>query len=291
MKLVPTLIAMAAVALAACGQVGGNAAVPTPISPPTGALAAWASFPADQKPRPIVWLENFSPANGFASGDSKMAAYCNKYALGAPLPTNVPSKAVVTWTDGTSASYRGISAADALVALTAASSATPDPQCAAIPPLVINGARLGTVDFETDRSRAKMTSWLFSAIGVNGEMAYPALVPAAFWTGHMIGQFSNGSAAISSDGRSLSITFAGAPDTPGPCGGDYKGVVAESGSAVAVAMQEIPHAAPDDNVACPAIAQERVITVTLASPLGGRVFVDANGNAEPVCLATLNGIC
>ena len=166
-----------------------------------------------------------------------------------------------------------------------------DSQCNAIPPLVINAARLGTFDFETDRGKAKMTAWLFTATGVNGELAYPAIVASAFWTGGMMAQAGNGSAAISVDGSSLTFTFYGAPAEPGPCGADYKGVVAESRNAVAVAMQAIPHAAPNENVACPAVAQERVVTVTLASPLAGRVLVDASGYAVPVCLAALKGIC
>lgn len=281
--------AVAALALVACGGVNGNVVVP--VSPPVGALAAWSSFPADQVPRPIVWLGNFSPQNGYGSGDAKMAAYCNKYSLGFALPKNVPVLAMATWTEGTRAIYRGISAAAALAGLAADKSHTQDSQCAAIPPLVISAARLGTFDFETDRGKAKMTAWLFTATGVNGELAYPAIVPAAFWTGGIVAQAGSGSAVVNADGRSLSITFAGAPDTPGACGADYKGVVAESSSAVAVAMQTIPHAAPNENVACPAIAQERVVTVTLASPLGGRVFVDSNGYAVPVCLAALKGIC
>src|ERR1700692_1614622 len=151
MKPMVALIAIAVVALAACGQLGGNAVVQTPISPPTGALTAWAAFPADQKPRPIVWLSNPSPANGYASGAAKLSAYCNKYTLGLVLPTTVPDRATANWPDGTSATYRGISASAAFARLIADMTHNQDPQCSSYGSLVISGARLGTFDFVTDR--------------------------------------------------------------------------------------------------------------------------------------------
>jgi hypothetical protein len=278
MRLWLAAVAVTALALAGCGQYRGGG---TPVaSPPASALVPWQGFPADQKPRPIVWLQNFSP--GFATNEGKLAAYCNKFVLGGGLPKNLPPLAVATWTDGTTASYRGISAADALKAM-AAPKVEPDPQCASIPPLVINGASLGLFEFSTDRGKAQMTSWLFTATGVNGEVAYPAIVPSAFWSGGMLASSGNGEAGLSADGRSLTYKFAGAPDNPGPCGADYKGVVAESATAVAVALQMISHASPGSLIACPAIAQERSITVTLAKPLGGRVVADENGYAVAVC--------
>jgi len=286
MKPMPALIAMTAVALAACGQFGGNAVVPTPISPPTGALTAWASFPADQKPRPIVWLRNPSPANGYASGEAKLSAYCNKYALGFVLPTTVPDRAIATWPDGTSATYRGISAPAAFARLIADTTQYQDPQCSSYGSLVISGARLGTFDFVTDRGRALMTAWLFSATGVNGDLAYPAMLPTAFWTGGMLAQYANGTTVISADGRSLTYTFYGAPSDPGPCGADYKGVIAESQTAVAIALQEVSHASSGQMVACPAVAEQRSVVVALALPLGGRVVVDGSSQATSVCPET-----
>jgi hypothetical protein len=278
------LAIVAMLAVVGCGSRNGET---NPIvSPPTGALAAWVSFPADQKPRPIVWLQNTSPANGYGTGDAKMAAYCNKYVLGSALPTPVPDRAVATWTDGTSATYRGVSAAGALAALTADRSHMQDPQCNSFPPLVISGARLDSFDFVTDRGKANMTAWLFSAMGVNGELPYPAIVPAAFWTGGLMPESGTGAAVMSADGRSLTYTFYGAPADRGPCGADYKGVVAESRTAVAIALQETSHATPGQPVACNAMAQQRSVIVTLAQPLGGRVLVDRSGKVTWVCPST-----
>ena len=272
--------AVAVLSIVACGPAPGGA---TPVvSPPTSALVPWQGFPASQHPRPIVWLGNASPANGFDPGDAKIAFFCGKFTLGSTLPKNLPSPAVATWTDGARATYAGISAAGALAAIARAASGMSASDCAAVAPLVVSAARLGTFDFDTDRGKARMTAWLFTAAGASGEVAYPALAQTAFWSGGMSVQSSKGGAGLSADGLSLTFTFEGSPDVPGPCGADYKGVVAESSAAVAVAVQEISHAGPND-IACPAIAQERSVTVILASPLGGRVVVDASGDAVTVC--------
>ena len=272
---------LAALLVIACGRVyvGG-----TPlVSPPASALVAWQGFPADQHPRPIVWFENGLPVKGFTSNDGKIAALCNRLKPVIPLPNSVPSQAIATWTDGTSVVYTGISVADAFAAMSRSTADTPSPDCASVPPLVITAAHLGTFDFYTDRGTAQMTAWLFAASGANGEFGYPAVAPSAFWNGAMTTHSADSGAAISADGRTLTWSFAGAHDTPGPCGADYKGVVAESSTAVAIALQTYPHAAPNEPVACDLVAEERSVTVTLVSPLGGRVVVDAEGNAATVC--------
>jgi hypothetical protein len=285
MKALRALIATMAVALAACGQFGSSAAVPTPISPPTGALTAWASFPAGAQPRPIVWLANPSPANGYGTGANKLAAYCYKYAISSTLPPTAPATGSVLWPDGTSATFPGISAADALADLATPRTPVQDPQCSSYPPVVISGARLGSFVFVTDRGKALMNAWLFSAIGVDGELAYPAIAPDAFWTGGQLANYGNNSAVLSVDGRSLTYTFYGAPSDPGPCGADYRAVVAESRSAVAIALQEMPHAT-SGSVACPAVAEQRSVVVALIQTLGGRVVIDALGNVLLVCPTT-----
>jgi hypothetical protein len=285
MKPTLALIATAAVALAACGQLGGGAVVITPVPPPTEALAAWASFPAGANPRPIVWLSNPSPINGYGTGANKLAAYCYKYAISNTLPTTVPDHGSALWPDGTSATYGGISAQDALARWATSRTPVQDPQCSSYPPLIINGARLGTFDFLTDHGKALMNAWLFSAIGVDGELAYPAISAHGFWTGGMLANYASNSAVMSADGRTLTYRFYGAPSAPGPCGADYRAVVAESQSAVAIALQETPHAA-SGSVACPAVAEQRSVVVALAQPLGGRVVVDATGSVALVCPPT-----
>ena len=281
MKVGLAAVVVAALSLTACGRTGGGG---TPeVSPPVGALVLWQGFPAGQHPRPIVWLGNTSPQNGFSTGDAKIAAMCSRFTLGAPLPTNIPGQAVATWTDGTIVTYAGISAAQAFAALARATPGVNASDCTKATPLVITAARFGLFGFDTDRGKAQMSAWLFTANGALGEFAFPALVPTAFWSGGMSTR-SDGVATVTADGRSLTFTFYGAPDNSGPCGASYKGVVAESSAAVAVAVQMIPNSPPDAPIACTAIAQERSVTVSLASPLGGRVVADATGAAVSVCL-------
>jgi hypothetical protein len=288
------MAALAAVSIIACGRAPGTGSpVPTfpPATPPTSALVPWQGFPAGQQPRPIVWMGNASPVNGFGTNEGKIAAMCNRFVLMGSLPKNLPPRAVATWTDGTTASFAGISAAAALAGMSRPNPEAAASDCASVPPLVIDAARLETFDFGTDRGTAQMTAWLFKAIGVDGEFAYPALPQSAFWTGGMTGPSGNGGATVSADGLSLTWSFGGAPENAGPCGADYRGLVAESPTAVAVSIQSVSHATPGDAMTCPAIAQIRTVTVKLASRLGGRVVVDSSSAAVTVCPAALQRGC
>jgi hypothetical protein len=279
-----SVVALAALSLAACGAPpqGGTPVV----SPPTGALVAWAAFPADQVPRPIVLIGNSSPQDGLSSGDAKIAAYCHKFKLGTTLPTAVPGGAQASWSSGTVETYPAISATAALAAMSQHPPGNPDPNCATVQPLVVTGARFDAFEYVTDRGRAQIYSWLFTVTGANGEMAYPAVAPSVLWNADLTQGSLDGGATVTADGTSLTFTFWGAPAGTGPCSADYKAAVAESHAAVAVAVQMISHAPPNTPVACPAIAMQRSITVTLASPLDGRVVVNAFGLAVPVCPAS-----
>ena len=274
---------MVALTALACGRVPSGG---TPIvSPPAEALVAWSGFPAALVPRPVVMVGNASAASGFTSSEAKIAAGCHKFRSGITLSNVVPARAQVSWTTGTTATYPAISAAAALAAMMRPLADTSDPNCATAQPLVVNGSRFGLFGFATDRGNAQISAWLFTASGVMGEVAYPALAPPALWNGGILNGYLNSGSTVSADGRTLTFTFWGAPLTSGPCGADYKAQVAESSSAVAVAVQAIPHASPGEPIACDAMAQQRSVTLALASPLGGRVVLDASGNAAVVCPA------
>jgi hypothetical protein len=266
---------------ACCGPTPPGTAYP---SPPTEALAAWQSFPANQVPRPIVVFWNaLSPAGGFAGDNEKIAGMCGKFVLASPLPVQVPSQAVATWVDGTTATYSAISASDAFSEMTNAATRMPGPECVSVQALPVTAARFGAAQVKTDRGAATVSSWLFTATGVAGELAYPALPRSAYWDKGTDKRSSDQAATVSDESRVLTFTFTGAPDNPGPCGADYTGAVAESPSAVAVAVLAIPHSAPGAPIACTAIAAMRSVTVVLAGPLGGRVVVNASGDAVTVC--------
>jgi hypothetical protein len=267
--------------LTACGAMfGPGSAYP---SPPTEALARWSDFPASQKPRPIILFWDFRPRAGYSSSDAKIAGFCNKFTVAAAFPTEVPSQGVATWADGTTASYGSISAADAFSALSRIPTGMASDQCAKVAALPITGVHLGTAQLATDRGGARMTAWLFTATGALGDMAYPALSPSAFWKEGISNSLSDGVASLGPDSHTLTFSFPGIPSKPGPCGADYTGSVAESASAVAVAVLAIPHASSSGPVACTLEAQERSVTITLTTPLGGRVVVNAAGDAVVVC--------
>ena len=275
---------LAALSVIACGPANnGNAVVPTPISPPTGALLAWGTFPASQTPRPVVLIGNGSPNSGFGnSEDAKMAAKCHRLTTAITLSKVIPRTANATWSTGTKASYPSMSAAATFAAMTHLGP-TPESTCVDVQPQVVTAVKFGAYGLSTDRGHAQIDSWVFTMSRIDGEIAYPALAPSALWNADVSkGSVSTGS-TVSADGRSLTYTFYGAPDGAGPCGADYKAVVAESQAAVAIALQETPHAAPGQPVACPAVAQQRKVVVTLAQPVGGRVVVDATGDLISVC--------
>jgi hypothetical protein len=248
------------------------------------ALTAWKNFPADRSPRPIILLEDFTPGQGFTSGDAKLAFGCGKLAASAPLPSNPLTSAAVIWPDGTSETFTPVSASDAFAAM-GASRRDKSPDCATVAPLTVTHARLGPetpATYETDRGPAQITSWLFIAPGSFRELAYPALPSSAIWGGGW-SDWAGESASISTDGLSLTFGFVGAKAGTGPCDANYRGVVAESVTAVAVAADPISKPNSGAVGACTAMGYPRQVTVFLSSPLDGRVVVDRRSAVLSVC--------
>jgi hypothetical protein len=275
------------VTIAACGTLNGPRT--GTISPPTDALALWQDFPADQNPRPIVLLSSDSPGQGFDSGDAKIAWLCQKFRLSTSLPAEIPTPAVASWSDGTKATYAGLSAAVAFAALNRPGPGASNAQCQTVAPLPVIAARLGTAGFSTDRGMAQMSAWLFRATGARAEFQLPAIESSALWPGPFERSIGGG-ATVSPSGRQLTFSFVGGPPD-GPCAEDYTGVVAESPHAVAVAVQSNPGRVQGGPVTCDAMGHLRSVTVQLASPLGGRVLVDASGGAVAVCPEAIRAGC
>jgi hypothetical protein len=242
-------------------------------------------------PRPIVLLDDLPRSQGFSNNDGKIATACHRFGSPAqPLPTDVPASTTASWADGTTGTYPAISASNAYAAMSIVPASMKGAQCDAAIPLATTAVRLGTYGFNTDRGTAQMSAWLFTFQGALGELAYPAIAESAFWGKVTTIGFFGGGTTISSDGLVLNFGFYGSPSGNGPCDASYTAVVAESTSAVAIAMQMIPGQAPVDNVVCPAIAQARSVKVKIAHPLGGRVVVDASGSVIAVCPANLPSI-
>src|SRR5438270_13865743 len=126
--------------VSACGTAAGSTAL-APPSPPTAALAAWKSFPANANPRPIISFGETTDhiqASGFPTGDRKIAWLCNKFVLASDvkLSTIVPGNAFVAGnrypTTGSETAY------SALIAARAAGVSPTD--CATAPPIVYTAA-------------------------------------------------------------------------------------------------------------------------------------------------------
>lgn len=274
-----SLTALVLLLASGCGLGTGPAeGAPTP---PAAALAAWKDFPAGSQPRPIVLLGIDSPGQAFTE-TSKVAALCHQFALTIALPSYVPAQSTISWTDGTTASYPATSAAEAFASMSQAPGAS-EAMCSSSTPLPVTDARFGRAGFPTDRGTATMSAWLFTATGAKADFIYPAVPTSALWGGGVTDMWRGGGSTVSADGRTVNFGFVG-----GECDAGYRSAVAESPSAVAVAVQAIPK---DGYGACSAVGIPRTVSVSLASPLGGRVLIDASGNVQTVCPETRQAGC
>jgi hypothetical protein len=254
-------------------------------TPRSEMLTNWQDFPVNQSPRPIVWL-NAQALHIHFNTDAQLAAYfCHKFQLATSWPAMTSNQATATWPDGTTLTFPAMSPQDTFDGMRAPSYYAP-PDCAGRAPLDVTAMRLGTARFETDRGRARMTAWLVTVTGASADMAYPAIPLSAFWHGGVNTQGSGDkTATVSSDGLLLTVGFTGT-QMDGPCGTHYNGLVAESSTAIEVAVQRIDNQ-PGTN--CTVVYQPRSVTVALRSPLGSRVVVDSIGSVVAVCAELSTG--
>jgi hypothetical protein len=259
------------VVLAACsggviapGSVGGTDTLPP-------ALQAWAAFPVNASPRPLV----LAPGAG-GSPDGPHGVYGDEKVKEALLggafdrPTHLP--------DGpaTAGGYPIISADKAFDLL------NPQPGAIAGIRLTLTEARLGTATFGTDRGEKTLPAWLFSFARVDGPIPVLAVAPAARWFPSTLpgrtGDHSAG-AVVGPDHRALTISFIGGQSGTGPCGVSYEVKLTESRTAVMVTRTSY-HSnsySNDPAVACPLIGFLRTAYAVLKTPLGARVLVDDHG--------------
>jgi hypothetical protein len=257
----------------------------SPPSPPTAALAAWKDFPASANPRPIIvfdrTLEHVGPAGFTTEPDRKPDWSCNKFvlALGVTLPATAPGRATAA-----GVSYRALGAAEAYSELIAARAgpSSQASQCPTARPFVITGVRWQVAGFPTDRGTMPMSAWLFDISEIAAYIGYSALDPAAFW-GNRVSPEGMAGGRISADGLTLTLGTTGGPETSGPCGEDLSASAAESDTAVAAVIASRFHTPPAGG-GCTLEGHFRTVTVRLSRPLGGRVLVDATGDASAVCL-------
>jgi hypothetical protein len=286
-----TLLASAAGCARGSGQPvdGGGFAAPGPVPSgnPDDALAAWKDFPVDRHPRPIVLIgPSLVTYAGYTTGDAKAAATTGDYRLDATLPP-APSTAPVTLPDGP-ATLPVIGAAAAIDRLKAdTGDAAKEP---GVPPLAITSVEFGTAGFDTDRGTLMLPVWRVHTADELGPtvvlaVADPALARRSSGTGGMPGD--TGTAKLSADGRRLTVTVNEVvPHCPGEPIYQRTAAVRETRSTVVVTFTATQTGTVPGGTggACADYLKLQPATyqVGLASPLGGRVLVDAAANPVPV---------
>jgi hypothetical protein len=263
--------------LAGCGHAGTGAPRTQPGQQLRRALRVWAGFPAGASPRPLVITGQrvTDPPRGFPSGDAKLAYLERAVEIPATLPSGVPA----------AAGFPLISAREAARVFT--STAAKGPPVATR--LTVTAVRLGSGVFQTDRGPRRLPAWLLRFTGIQGPAAVLAVAPARIFSPARLPAgrppFVNG-ARLGPDGRTLTVEFTGAQSGTGPCTAGYRLQLAESSTAVAVAVRGQAHGG---DVPCSAVGYPRQATAVLSAPLGGRVVVDAVSGAAVAVTTTPGG--
>jgi hypothetical protein len=221
------------------------------------------------------------PSGGFPSGQDKEDVSDGDLVFTGPAPSGAPS-GVVTWPGGSTMKVPVLSEARTFSELT---SSRQCPSCATTP-LDVTAAKPTTLAVGTSRGIAKVPAWAFTLKGVSGPVVQAALAPGSYVTPGSKGSPSDvrlaalgkaftgaGTAAVSADGRTLTLRLFG-----GPCDATWGGLATEADDAVVVGGWEVD---PNPNVPCAAIGISRTTTVRLSAPVGDRVIIDAS-TGQPV---------
>ena len=269
------MLAVGAALLVSCGT---SAPTVSSTGNPDPVLAAWAAFPADRVPRPLVLVgpSVVDPRTGFPDGPSKLAYLERAIDLPASLPEG-PQTA-----DGYPVTS-GAAAAQAFMSTRAKG-----------PPagrrLSVSDVALGMASFQTDRGVVDLPAWQFWFGGVADSAAVLAVAPSRMFVASPVASGRAPrvtGASLAPDGRTLVIKFTGMAAGNGPCTADYTVDLASSRTAVAVDVHEHAHTSSSPTgsggVACTLIGYPRQVTTRLDAPLGARVLVDdTTGHAVPV---------
>jgi hypothetical protein len=214
-------------------------------------LRAWAGFPVDRDPRPLVLLSPAVRAGPFPDGKAKLAFVRGLVEAAPGFP------------------------AELLQAL------RPHRQDAGPPlePLVVTTATPGMAEVWTDRGRRELPAWNVHARGIPEPIcqvldpgtSQQAWRPPGLEDHDLYGD--NATAARGAGGRTLTLRFVGAPrgfaDYP-------RAEVLEAGAAVAVLPVEVD-TGPPPWVLRALVGEWREVTTVLARPLGARVLLDGDG--------------
>lgn len=213
---------------------------------------------------------NWEPAVG---ENDKLAWLTGHLVAVAPLPP-APGPAKVLTGAGRGVSTTVISARDALAAMTARRSS-----CNGCTDLAVTGATLSTMDVRTSAGTVTVPAWRFALRGTAVTLRRVAVPLSALvrtpapWAPAPGDGLRADSFEQAPGGRTLIVAFTGAPDEPGPCGADYRGVAFESDRAVVVAVLDLPRKSDGQEIACADIGAGRSVEVPLRRPLGDRTVL------------------
>jgi hypothetical protein len=207
-------------------------------------LEAWAGFPADRRPRPLILLSSAVRPGSFPDGQTKLAFHNGLIEAVPDFPAPVLQ------------ALRG------------------RPRAWAGTPLLLTSATPDETEFVTDRGRQSLPAWCVRARDVPEPIW--VLDPATSlrcWQppGQEPGSWRHQEATLGADGCTLTMSFLGSP----PDYTSYSGArVLESGNAVAL----IPHRTELVTGVRTAVAMMRQVTANLDRPLGNRVLLDDTGS-------------
>lgn len=211
------------------------------------ALAEWADFPADATPRPIVFLDQ--PVRigegGFVDGESKRAYLAGAIEASVPLPSGVLDLLVGGRTSEEDAS-----------------------------PLQVTGVDALDAPFMTDRGPRDLSAYRVEMTGLRQPCMVLDPRISLLWPPHRNWDLAaqRGRAEIEPDGMTLHVIAAGGVLT------DFvqADFIERSAAVVAIPIRR-ERALPPGTTAVPLVLIAKMITGTLASPLGNRVLIDTRG--------------
>jgi hypothetical protein len=265
----------------ASGASTSPASAATPSGSATDPLkadaAAWADFPVNATPRPVVLLGQAidDPQTGFRDSDSKIAYMDGRLKLAAALP------ATPVAVDG----YEISSAADAVKLMQKPEGKGPSTSMT----LQITEVTFVQHVFATDRGNQALPAWQLRIAGV-ADPAYVLAVAASEQFNPMADRSYGGpSVTVSADGRDLTVPFIAHHTSTGPCDDSFSQTlgVTETPNVVVLDIETVTEqpSAPPSAIACAAVGsaeqpdpgEATTRTVALDNPLGARVVVDGHG--------------
>ncbi|NYG05828.1 hypothetical protein BJ986_000315 [Phycicoccus badiiscoriae] len=273
--------------LAACGSVGTDASGGSPAPSPSGdqdlahraaQLAdRYAAAKAEAAPPALDLGDQLEQQDGDwepAVGENDKLAWLTGHLVAVATLPAAPGPVMVLTGAGQGVSSTVISAGAALAAMTARRSS-----CGGCTDLEVTGATLTTMDVRTAAGTVTVPAWRFSLRGTAVTLRRVAVPPSALVRTPvpLTPAPGDGLRAESFEqapgGRTLTVSFTGAHDEPGPCGADYRGVAFESDRAVVVAVLELPRKSSGQEIACADVGAGRSVEVPLRRPLGDRTVL------------------